>query len=229
MAQIKIQTKDLTGEPVKEASVVFNLEGKGLIERTTDSLGNTSISGIEVGVLPVTITKKDFSTQSFVLKIIDIDQIISKEVVMLSIENKEKPKEVVEKTVNTVLADTTKAIVDSYTFIEPKNIDEAKQWYKELKKNIAVQKDVIDKALKNGVHEVVQQQASNLTYTLGQQLTASIHWYVKERSKLKPLESIEDLGKWASMTAMVGGLYFLRSNLVEYLNKLLEKLGKGVM
>ena len=57
MSQIKIQTKDLTGAPVKEASVVFNLEGKGLIERTTDSLGNTSISGIEVGVLPVTITK----------------------------------------------------------------------------------------------------------------------------------------------------------------------------
>ena len=228
MAQIKIQTKDLTGEPVKEASVVFNLEGKGLIERTTDNLGNTSISGIEVGVLPVTITKKDFSTQSFVLKIIDIDQIISKEVVMLSTENKEKPKEVVEQTVNTVIADTTKAIVDSYVFIEPKNIDEAKQWYKELEKNIDAQKDVINTALKNGVHDVVQQQASNLTYTLGQQLTASIHWYVNERSKLKPLESIEDLGKWATYTSMVAGLFFIRQNLVEYLNKLLIKLGKGI-
>ena len=32
------------------------------------------------------------------------------------------------------------------------------------------------------------------------------------------LESIEDLGKWASMTSMVAGLFFLRSNLVEYLN-----------
>lgn len=228
MAQIKIQTKDLTGAPVKEASVVFNLEGKGLIERTTDDLGNTSISGIEVGVLPVTITKKDFSTQSFVLKIVDIDQIISKEVVMLSTENKEKPKEVVKEIINTGIADTTKLIVNSYAFVEPKNIDEAKQWYKELEKNIDAQKDVINASLKNGVHDVVQQQASNLTYTLGQQLTASIHWYVKERSKLDPLGSLEDLGKWASMTAMIGGLYFLRSNLVEYLNKLLEKLGKGI-
>ena len=228
MAQIKIQTKDLTGAPVKEASVVFNLEGKGLIERTTDSLGNTSISGIEVGVLPVTITKKDFSTQSFVLKIVDVDQIISKEVVMISTENKEKPKEVIKETVNTVIEDTTKAIVDTYAFIEPKNIDEAKQWYKELENNIDAQKDVIDKALKNGVHDVVQQQASNLTYTLGQQLTASIHWYVNERSKLNPLGSLKDLKDWSIMTAMIGGLYFLRSNLVEYLNKLLEKLGKGI-
>ena len=228
MAQIKIQTKDLTGEPVKEASVVFNLEGKGLIERTTDNLGNTSISGIEVGVLPITIAKKDFSTQSFVLKIVDVDQIISKEVVMLSTENKEKSKEIIKETTNAVVAGATTSIVKSFEFIAPKNIDEAKQWYKELEKNIDAQKDVINTALKNGVHDIVQQQASNLTYTLGQQLTSSIHWYVKERSKLKPLESIEDLGKWASMTAMVGGLYFLRSNLVEYLNKLLEKLGKGI-
>ena len=228
MSQIKIQTKDLTGAPVKEASVVFNLEGKGLIERVTDDLGNTSISGIEIGVLPITITKKDFLTQSFVLKIVDIDQILSKEVVMISTENKEKPKEVIKETVNTVIEDTTKAIVDTYAFIEPKNIDEAKQWYKELEKNIDAQKDVIDKALKNGVHDVVQQQASNLTYTLGQQLTVSIHWYVNERSKLNPLGSLKDLKDWSIMTAMIGGLYFLRSNLVEYLNKLLEKLGKGI-
>jgi len=167
MAQIKIQTKDLTGEPVKEASVVFNLEGKGLIERTTDNLGNTSISGIEVGVLPVTITKKDFSTQSFVLKVVDIDQIISKEVVMLSTENKEKPKEIVKETVNTVIADTTKAIVNSYAFVEPKNIDEAKQWYKELEKNIDAQKDVINTALKNGVHDRLNMLRNPLASAMG--------------------------------------------------------------
>ena len=228
MAQIKIQTKDLAGASIKEASAIFNLEGKGLIERTTDNLGNTSISGVEVGVVPVTITKKDFTTQSFVIKVIDEDQIISKEVIMLSQVNKEKPKEIVKETVSTVIADTTKAIVDSYAFIEPKNIDEAKQWYKELEKNIDAQKDVINAALKSGVHDIVQQQASNLTYTLGKQLTASIQWYVKERSKLNPLGSLEDLGKWASMTSMVAGLFFLRSSLVEYINKLLEYIKNKV-
>lgn len=228
MAQIKISVKDITGVSIKDTSVVFNLNNHGLIERVTNALGQTSISGIEVGEVPVTVNKDNYQSQSFVLKIIDEDQIISKEVIMLLQVNKEKSKEIVKQTVNTVTADTTKAIVDSYAFIEPKNIDEAKQWYKELEKNITTQKDIIDKALKNGVRDIVQQQASNLTYTLGQQLTASIQWYVVERSKLKPLESIEDLGKWATYTSMVAGLFFIRQNLVEYLNKLLVKLGKGI-
>lgn len=224
MAQIKISVKDITGVSIKDTSVVFNLNSKGLIERVTNTLGETSISGIEVGEVPVTINKDGYQSQSFILKIIDEDQIVSKEVIMISKVDNGRQKEPVTK----VISDTTKAIVDAYIFIEPKNIDEAKQWYKELGKNIDAQKDVINTALKNGVYGVVQQQASNLTYTLGQQLTASIQWYVKERSKLKPLESIEDLGKWAAYTSMVAGLFFIRQNLVEYLNKLLVKLGKGI-
>lgn len=224
MAQIKISVKDITGVSIKDTSVVFNLNSKGLIERVTNTLGETSISGIEVGEVPVTVNKDGYQSQSFILKIIDEDQIVSKEVVMIYKVDKGNQKE----TVNKVIADTTKLVVNSYIFVEPKNIDEAKQWYKELEKNIISQKDVINAALKNGVHEVVQQQASNLTYTLGKQLTASIQWYVKERSKLKPLESIEDLGKWATYTSMVAGLFFIRQNLVEYLNKLLIKLGKGI-
>lgn len=228
MAQIKLSVKDITGVAIKDTSVVFNLNSKGLIERVTNTLGETSISGIEVGEVPITVNKDGYQSQSFILKIIDEDQIISKEVILLLQVNKEKPKEIVKETINTVITDTTKAIVESYVFIEPKNIDEAKQWYKELEKNIDAQKRVIANALKDGVHDVVQQQASNLTYTLGQQLTSSIHWYVKERSKLKPLESIEDLGKWATYTSMVAGLFFIRQNLVEYLNRLLVKLGKGI-
>ena len=224
MARIKISVKDITGVSIKDTSVVFNLNNHGLIERITNDLGETSISGIGVGEVPITINKDNYHSQSFVLKIVDEDQIVSKEVIMISKVDKGRQKEIVTK----VISDTTKAVVDAYIFIEPKNIDEAKQWYKELEKNIDAQKDVIDKELKNGVHDVIQQQASNLTYTLGQQLTASIHWYVKERSKLKPLESIEDLGKWASYTSMVAGLFFIRQNLVEYLNKLLVKLGKGI-
>ena len=224
MAQIKILVKDIARMAIKDTSVVFNLNSKGLIERVTNTLGETSISGIEVGEVPVTVNKDGYQSQSFILKIIDEDQIISKEVIMISKVDRGSQKETVTK----VIADTTKLIVNSYTFVEPKNIAEAKQQYKELEKNIDAQKDVINAALKNGVHDVVQQQASNLTYTLGQQLTASIHWYVKERSKLKPLESIEDLGKWATYTSMVAGLFFIRQNLVEYLNKLLVKLGKGI-
>ena len=224
MAQIKISVKDITGVSIMGTSVVFNLNNHGLVERITNTLGETSISGIEVGEVPVTVNKDGYQSQSFILKIIDEDQIVSKEIIMISKVDKGSQKETVTK----VIVDTTKLIVNSYTFVEPKNIAEAKQWYKELEKNIDAQKDVINVALKNGVHDVVQQQASNLTYTLGQQLTASIHWYVKERSKLKPLESIEDLGKWATYTSMVAGLFFIRQNLVEYLNKLLIKLGKGI-
>lgn len=217
MAQIKILVKDITGMAIKDTSVVFNLNSKGLIERVTNTLGETSISGIEVGEVPVTVNKDNYQSQSFVLKVIDDDQTINKEVVLLSGANKENKKEIVNL-----------SIIKAIQFVQPKNIDEAKKWYKELEKNITYQKDVIDKALKNGVHDVVQQQASNLTYTLGKQLTASIQWYVKERSKLKPLEFIEDLGKWATYTSMVAGLFFIRQNLVEYLNKLLVKLGKGI-
>lgn len=228
MAQIKIKVKDILGKELVESSVVFNLEHRGLIERLTDENGLASISGIEVGVTPVTITKEKYITQSFVVKVENEEQIIEKEIVMILNKNEETPKEAVkevEKVVENIVNDN---IIQPFIFSEPKTFEEAKSVYKELENNIKNQKENITKAFKDGVHDVVQQQASNLTYTLGQQLTASIHWYVEQRSKLNPLGSLKDLAKWSSMTAMIGGLFIIRSNLVDFLNKVLEKLEKGI-
>lgn len=217
MAQIKILVKDITGTPIKGVSVVFNLGHIGLIEKISTEEGIALISGLEVGDIPITISKDGYTSQSFSLHIENEEQNIAKEIILI-----------VQANINMVVAGEKTSIIEAFKFVEPKNIDEAKKWYKELEKNVATQKDVIDKALKNGVYDIVQQQASNLTYTLGQQLTESIHWYVEERSKLNPLGSLKDLKTWSTYTAMVGGLYFLRSNLVEFLNKLLEKIGQKI-
>lgn len=228
MSQIKLNIKDLTGKSVKDVSVVFNLECKGLIERISDEHGNVSISGLDVGIVPITVSKNGYTSQSFVFKIDNNELSYFREIVLVSTENKEKVRDVVKETSSKLVEATTNSVVESFKFVEPKNIDEAKIWYKSFQKNINSQKEVVEKALKDGAHDILQQQASNLTYTLGQQLTASIHWYVSERSKLNPLGSLDELGKWASYTSIIGALFILRNNLVEYISKILNKLKIGI-
>ena len=176
--------------------------------------------GVEVGVVPITVSKEKYTSQSFVLNVENEEQILSKEIILLV--------PVKEETIKEEIKEVAVDIVKPFIFSAPKTYDESKSIYKNIEENVEAQRDNIEKALKDKAHDIVQQQASNLTYTLGQQLTASIHWYVEERSKLNPLGSLKDLGKWSTMTAMVGGLFLIRSNLVVFLNKVLEKLEKGI-
>lgn len=223
MAQIKFKAKDITNRPVSDVSIVLDLEGKGLIERITDANGETSISGIEEGTTEITVTKHGYNTQHFEVEIKESDQIISKEIILVSQKTEETPKEALHTVVHEAVG-----VVAPYIFNEPKTYEEAKSAYKEIENNIKSQKSVIEDAIKNKALDILQQQASNLTYTLGQQLTASIGWYVEQRSKLKPLETLTDLPKWAAYSSMIGGLFILRNNLVEFLNKILSKLSNGI-
>ena len=220
MAEIKILVKDILGKEISNSSVVFNLGRFGLIERITKEDGWATVSGVEVGVVPITVSKEKYTSQSFVLNVENEEQTLSKEIILLVPVKEENIKEEIKE----VAVD----VVKPFIFNAPKNYDESKFVYKNIEENVKAQKDTLEKALKDKAHDIVQQQASNLTYTLGQQLTASIRWYVEERSKLNPLSSLKDLGKWTAYTSMVAGLYLIRSNLVVFLNKVLEKLEKGI-
>lgn len=222
MAQIKFKAKDIANRPVSDVSIVLDLKEKGLVERTTDANGETSISGIEEGTIEITVTKHGYNTQHFEVEVKEPDQIISKEIILVSQKTEETPKEALHTVVHEAVG-----VVAPYIFNEPKTYEEAKNAYKEIENNIKSQKSVIEDAIKIKALDILQEQASNLTYTLGQQLTASIGWYVEQRSKLKPLESLNDLGKWASMSSMIGGLYLIREHLVEFINKVIERLEKG--
>ena len=216
MAEIKILVKDILGKELDGSSVIFNLGRLGLIERVTKEDGWATVCGVEVGVVPITVSKETYNSQSFVLNVENAEQTLSKEIILLVPTKEENIKEVVTD------------VVKPFIFNAPKDYSESKSVYKNIEENVKAQKDTLEKALKDKAHDIVQQQASNLTYTLGQQITASIHWYVEERSKLSPLGSLKDLSKWTAYTSMVAGLYIIRSNLVQFLNKVLEKLEKGI-
>lgn len=223
MAQIKFKVEDIIGRPISGVSVIIDLGNHGLSERITDNNGSTSISGVEIGSTSVMVNMNGYVSQSFDIHVNEADQIVNKEIILISEQNSETPKEAVKEIVH-----ETVGIISPFVFNEPKTYEEAKSVYKDIEKNVQAQKYVIQDAIKNKALDIIQQQASNLAYTLGQQLTASIGWYVEQRSKLKPLETLTDLPKWAAYSSMIGGLFILRNNLVEFLNKILSKLSNGI-
>ena len=156
-----------------------------------------------------------FEGQNFSVEVNSEDQTVVKELVLLNTK-----KEVVTP----VALDVAKEVVSAYIVANPKSFADAKNMYKNLEKNIEAQKGVIEKALKDGAIDIVQQQASNLIYTAKTQLQKSMDYYVAERSKLNPLGSWVSFRDYMEMTSMIAGIYLLRQNLVKYTNELLEKV-----
>lgn len=219
MARIKFKVKSIAGKALADVGIVINLKNHGLVEKTTDENGETSISGVEVGSTPVSVSKEGFEGQSFSVEVNSEDQTVVKELVLLNTKKEVK----VEEVVTPVALDVAKEVVSAYIVADPKSFADAKNMYKNLEKNIEAQKSVIEKALKDGAIEIVQQQASNLIYTAKTQLQKSMDYYVAERSKLNPLGSWVSFRDYMEMTSMIAGIYLLRQNLVKYTNELLEK------
>ena len=215
MARIKFKVKSIAGKALDDVGIVINLKNHGLVEKTTDENGETSISGVEIGSTPVSVSKEGFEGQSFSVEVNSEDQTVVKELVLLNTK-----KEVVTP----VALDVAKEVVSAYIVADPKSFADAKNMYKNLEKNIEAQKGVIEKALKDGAIDIVQQQASNLIYTAKTQLQKSMDYYVAERSKLNPLGSWVSFRDYMEMTSMIAGIYLLRQNLVKYTNELLEKV-----
>lgn len=215
MARIKFKVKSIAGKALVDVGIVINLKNHGLVEKTTDENGETSISGVEVGSTPVSVSKEGFEGQNFSVEVNSEDQTVVKELVLLNTK-----KEVVTP----VALDVAKEVVSAYIVADPKSFADAKNMYKNLEKNIEAQKGVIEKALKDGAIDIVQQQASNLIYTAKTQLQKSMDYYVAERSKLNPLGSWVSFRDYMEMTSMIAGIYLLRQNLVKYTNELLEKV-----
>ena len=215
MARIKFKVKSIAGKSLADVCIVINLKNHGLVEKTTDENGETSISGVEVGSTLVSVSKEGFEGQSFSVEVNSEDQTVVKELVLLNTK-----KEVVTP----VALDVAKEVVNAYIVADPKSFADAKNMYKNLEKNIEAQKGVIEKALKDGAIDIVQQQASNLIYTAKTQLQKSMDYYVAERSKLNPLGSWVSFRNYMEMTSMIAGIYLLRQNLVKYTNELLEKV-----
>ena len=220
MARIKFKVKSIAGKALDDVGIVINLKNHGLVEKTTDENGETSISGVEIGSTPVSVSKEGFEGQSFSVEVNSEDQTVVKELVLLNTKKEVK----VEEVVTPVALDVAKEVVSAYIVADPKSFADAKNMYKNLEKNIEAQKGVIEKALKDGAIDIVQQQASNLIYTAKTQLQKSMDYYVTERDKLNPLGSWVSFRDYMEMTSMIAGIYLLRHNLVKYTNELLEKV-----
>ena len=79
MARIKFKVKSIAGKALANVGIVINLKNHGLVEKTTDENGETSISGVEVGSTPVSVSKEGFEGQSFSVEVNSEDQTVAKE------------------------------------------------------------------------------------------------------------------------------------------------------
>lgn len=161
---ITLTIKSLKGDILTNAIVIYNGEehkvnGKISIDTNDD--------------IEITVKAEGYSNNTFTIKKSEYD--IEKDVLML-------PTKTVEEAVAKTVVDAS-PIIDAFIFNMPTTIDEAKQVYKNLDKNIKAQKDIIDKALKDDAMDILQAQATNLIYVAKAQLQPAMDYYVNARKQ----------------------------------------------
>ena len=93
MARIKFKVKSIAGKDLADVGIVINLKNHGLVEKTTDENGETSISGVEVGSTLVSVSKEGFEGQNFSVEVNSEDQTVVKELVLLNTKKEVKVEE----------------------------------------------------------------------------------------------------------------------------------------
>lgn len=206
---ITLTIKSLKGTLIRNATVTYNNNTKEV-----DTFGKLNINTNDD--VEITVKAEGYSDNTFTIKKSDYD--IEKDVLML-------PTQTVQEAVAKTVVDTT-PIIDAFIFNMPTTIDEAKQAYKNLDKNIKAQKDIIDKALKDDAMDILQAQATNLIYVAKAQLQPAMDYYVNARKQYSnnPFKSWVSFRNYMEYTSMIAGIYLLRANLTKYCNTILEKI-----
>lgn len=208
---ITLTIKSLKGDILKNATVIYNNE-----EHKAD--GKISINTNDE--ITITVKAEGYSDNTFTIKKSEYD--IQKDVLML-------PTTTVQETVVKTVIDAT-PIIDAFIFNMPTTVDEAKQAYKNLDKNIKAQKEIIDKALKDDAMDILQAQATNLIYVAKAQLQPAMDYYVNARKEYSknPFKSWVSFRNYMEYTSMIAGIYILRANLTKYCNMILEKIQEKI-
>ena len=123
MAQIKINVKNMVGEAIADAQIALNLGTNGIVAKITDAEGNTSVSGIAVGDLPISVTKEPYQKQDITLKIETDDAVVQKNVILLNAQTTTKVEDDVTKVVSTVVDTAVTEVVSAFVFKEPTTFD----------------------------------------------------------------------------------------------------------
>lgn len=210
---ITLTIKSLKGTLIRNATVTYNN-----ITKEVDTSGKIEIDANDD--IEITVKAEGYSDNTFTIKKSEYD--IQKDVLML-------PTQTVQEAVAKTVIDAS-PIIDAFIFNMPTTIDEAKQVYKNLDKNIKAQKDIIDKALKDDAMDILQAQATNLIYVAKAQLQPAMDYYVNARKQYSknPFKSWVSFRNYMEYTSMIAGIYLLRANLTKYCNTILEKIQEKI-
>lgn len=210
---ITLTIKSLKGTLIRNATVTYNNTTKEV-----DTSGKIEIDANDD--IEFTVKAEGYSDNTFTIKKSEYD--IQKDVLML-------PTQTVQEAVDKTVTDAA-PIIDSFIFNMPTTIEEAKQAYKNLDKNIKAQKDIIDKALKDDAMDILQAQATNLIYVAKAQLQPAMDYYVNARKQYSsnPFKSWVSFRNYMEYTSMIAGIYLLRANLTKYCNTILEKIQEKI-
>ena len=199
------------------ATVEFNLGQKGIIRRTAEE-GIASVSGLgEEDNVTVTVILDGYKPEEVKVNSVETDKVL-----VINLQKLKDVETVIEKTTETLMPVVEEVIKDSVINIT--NIQEAKDFYKNITNTIKKNQELVDNALKVGAYDVVQSAGSAVIYAARQQLTDSIEYYVNLRHGINPFGSWVNFRNYTEYTSMIAGLYLLRANLVKWLDKVLGQL-----
>jgi hypothetical protein len=230
--EVKIMSTKITfhvkalgrNDGIAGAHITYHIDGIGDNHADTDGTGTASITSLPVGAYTFKVSAAGFEPATTTVNLQDgIDKDVP--IILTVSQTVQNAVQDAETKVANAATPVIEKVVEAGVAISTTNCEtlaDAKTAYKALVASVDASKDNIQAAIKTGATEIVQAEGAKLTKTLKEQLSDSIHWYVKKRSELgSEKEIMHDWSKfkaWCDYTSMIAGMAFLRTSLMTFVD-----------
>ena len=219
MADIQLNLKDSSGNPINAKEVIFNLGQYGIISRKSDENGKVSISGLYNGAYSY---KVDNILESFTVD--DDTKSYVKDIIVKTVTNIENAISNTENNIKSTADTTVKNLIDAYIFKDTDNYADIKNQFNGLNDSFKQQKELLENALKNNAYDLIATQGQNLTASVVHGIQPLMDKLVAKRSDINPFSSFKNFGIWTKYTSMIAGVYLLRQSIVTFMEGLTKKV-----
>lgn len=219
MADIQLNLKDSSGNPINAKEVIFNLGQYGIISRKSDENGKVSISGLYNGSYSY---KVDNILESFTVD--DDTKSYVKDIIVKTVTNIENAISNTENNIKSTADTTVKNLIDAYIFKDTDNYADIKNQFNGLNDSFKQQKELLENALKNNAYDLIATQGQNLTASVVHGIQPLMDKLVAKRSDINPFSSFKNFGIWTKYTSMIAGVYLLRQSIVTFMEGLTKKV-----
>lgn len=220
---ITITVKNASGNPINGATITYT-ENNTQQSALTDSNGLLVIPALSAGNYTFTATATGYNANSANVAVSNGNNSAFAITLTETAEAKSASESAISAATQNAADTVISAVNQALSTTNVTNIADAKKAFKSYMGNLNTQMDDIKKAMASDALDTVQSQSADFITQIKSQLTASIGWYVEQRSKLKDATGkvpAKNWVEWLEYSSMIGAMYFMRGTVSSFVEEVL--------